>query len=153
MLVNSVSSRQTTFGLKQGMIIPTIFNVARKIATRQAKKNPEIVAQTDRLIRRITKRAPGATLITTGGDFRLLKGGREYYMTDIVPGKRLIPSLENLDYKLAQFDKDVKSGNIKFEDRMIDAALNKRTPVIFKSSSLDLGAVLSEALRKAKAKK
>ncbi len=105
-------SNNSTFGLKKGPVIDVIFNAARTIAKKQAKRNPEIVYTTEKLLNRIEKRAPKATLITTGGDFSLQKGNRTYYMTDIVPGKRLIPSLENLDYRLAQFDKDVKSGKI-----------------------------------------
>lgn len=112
MQVISVSNANTNFGLKKGGIINIIFDSARRNAQRQAAKNPAIVAETDRLLRRIQKRAPHSILQTTGADFYLERAGREYYMTDIVPGKGLINSLKNLDIRLEQFDKDVKAGKI-----------------------------------------
>lgn len=128
MQINSVSA--TNFGLKKGACIDIIFNSAKKVAKRQATKNPQIIEETDKLIKRIQKRAPKATLQTTGGDFRVTKAGKEYYMTDIVPGEGLINSLKNLDIKLKEFDRDVKAGKISNLGTLIQTSETKSFPMI-----------------------
>jgi len=146
MQINSVSN--TNFGLKKGPCIDIIFNAAKKVAKRQSAKNPQIIEETNILLNRIQKRAPKAILQTTGGDFRLAKAGREYYMTDIVPGEGLINSLKNLDIKLKEFDRDVKAGKISNLGTPIQTSETKSIPII-NITEIDSNSNLGKLVKKA----
>ena len=153
MQINSVSA-QSSFGLKKGMIISNIFDAAKRCAISESAVNPEIINTTNSLINRIQKRAPHCVLNTTGADFYLSKSGKNFYMTDIVPGKGLINSLKKLDIKLAEFDNAAKSGKLANMEKFVPPSAPKHPPIKVRiNPDSDLAKRLSDALSIAKTKK